>query len=212
MAHHSTVLGRLEAGAPPAAISKRWTWMFPVLAFAPLVAAALWYLPVRITQGASTAAVSASLSLRLQRAGSDYRVVWNADSPAILNARRGTLLVKDGAFEKELHLDRLQLLSAGILYAPATPDVSFRLAVYGDDPEPAVATVRLLAGSRPAPVASAPLRAAFVSPAQGSEQQEALPIGAAEPAPQPVETIDVQAPPQPADTAVLAVPAVQLGN
>ena len=203
MAHHSSVLWRLEAGGPPAAVSpKRWTWIFPVLAFAPLAAAALWYFPVRISQGAPTVALlRADLSLRLQRAGSDYRVVWNADSPVVAAARRGTLLVQDGAFEKELELDREQLLSAGMLYAPATADVSFRLTVYGNDSEPTVATVRLLAGSRPRPAAALPPAvAAIVSPAQGAEQQEPRPLAPAEPAP---ESITVT-PDGPADTASIA--------
>jgi hypothetical protein len=206
MAHHSSVLGRLEAGGPPVAVSpKRWTWMFPVLAFAPLAAAALWYFPVRISQGASTVALRADLSLRLQKAGSDYRVVWNADSPAVAAARRGTLFIKDGDFEKELELDREQLLNAGMLYSPATPDVSFRLAVYGQDPEPTVETVRLLAGSRPEPAAALPPAddVVVVTPAQGTQQQEPLPAATAAPAPQEAQTVASEAP---ADTAA-AIPA-----
>jgi hypothetical protein len=205
MAHHSSVLGSLEAGGAPAAVSsKRWTWIFPVLAFAPLAAAALWYFPVRIGQGASTVTLRADLSLRLQKAGSDYRVVWNADSPVVAAARRGTLFVKDGGFEKEIELDRDQLLSASMLYSPATTDVSFRLSVWGKDAEPTVETVRLLAGNKPEPLAALPPadEVMVVTPAQGGVQQEAPPITTAAPAPQDTQTA---APDTPTDRAA-AVP------
>jgi hypothetical protein len=128
-----------------------------------------------------------------------------------LAAKRGTLFIKDGTFEKELALDRDQLLSAAIVYSPATTDVSFRLEVFGAGPEPAVATVRLLAGSKPevaaeAPVLPAPEAAPPVTPAV---ETAAPPAAEAQPQateqPQPEEsTAEADQPPTDAAPATMA--------
>ncbi len=153
MAHQSTVWGSLEAGAPRKASSRRRSgWAIPIVIFALLGAAALWhFFPAWNGQSAS----AASISIELERAGSDYRVTWDGHSPAVQAAKRGTLLIKDGSFEKELVLDHEQLVTAGVVYEPATTDVSFRLELFGAGPDPVVGTVRLLAGSRPLVAAAA---------------------------------------------------------
>ena len=153
MAHQSTVSGSLEADAPQHTPSrKRWIWAIPVAVFALLGAGACWH----FFPGGSTSAASlrAEFSLEIERAGSDYRVTWDGHSPVVQAATRGTLLIRDGGFEKELALDRDQLATAGVVYAPSSTDVSFRLELFGG-PDPAVASVRLLAGTRPQ-VAAAP--------------------------------------------------------
>lgn len=157
MAHQSTVWGSLEAGAPLHASSpKRWIWSIPIVLVALLGAVAFWHVfPAWTGHSAITAAVRADFSLDLQRAGTDYRVAWDPNSPAVLAAKRGTLFIKDGSFEKELALDRDQLSSSGVVYSPATTDVSFRLELLGG-PEPTVASIRLLAGSKPQLAAEPP--------------------------------------------------------
>ncbi len=203
MAHHSSVWGSLEASAPQHPASKKlWLWAISIAFAAPLVAAAIWfYFPGRNSQVATTPAVSANLSLELQRAGSDFRVTWDAASPAIRAAKRGTLVIKDGGFEKELQLDRDQLLSAGLVYSPATTDVSFRLQVYGAGPEPAVATVRLLAGSRPQETAEAPTTEVTAAPE--APPAEAATTATTDPATQPAPADPGVQPPadQPAQSA-----------
>jgi len=157
MAHQSTVGESLEPGAPRHAPSwKRWTLAIPVAIFALLGAGAFWHFFPALTGGtASAASVRADFSLELERAGTDYRVTWDGHSPVVQAAKRGVLLIKDGGFEKELELDREQLATAGVVYAPSSTDVSFRLELFGA-PEPAVASVRLLAGTKPEVAAEAP--------------------------------------------------------
>ncbi len=157
MAHQATVWGSLEGGTPqPASSRKRRIWAIPIAIFALLGAGAFWHFFPALTGGSANAASPrADFSLELERAGSDYRVTWDGQSPVILAAKRGTLLIRDGSFQKEITLDRDQLASAGVVYAPSTTDVSFRLELFGG-PDPAVASVRLLAGAKPEVVAAAP--------------------------------------------------------
>ena len=153
MAHQSTTCGSQEAGAPQHTPSrKRWILAIPVAVFALLGAGAFWHcFP---GGNASAATLRADFSLELERAGTDYRITWDGHSPLVQAAKRGVLLIKDGGFEKELELDREQLATAGVVYAPSSTDVVFRLELFGG-PDPAVASVRLLAGSRPQAVAAA---------------------------------------------------------
>ena len=150
MAHQSTTWGSLAAAARRHTPSpKRLAWAIPVAIFALLGAGAFWHFFPALTGGtASAATLRADFSLELERAGTDYRVTWDGQSPVVQAATRGVLLIKDGGFEKELELDRDQLATAGVVYAPSTADVVFRLELFGG-PENAVASVRLLAGSRP---------------------------------------------------------------
>jgi hypothetical protein len=194
MAHQSTAWGSLEAGASQQAHSRnRWIWAIPILIVALLGAAAFWHVfPAWTGRNATGASLGADFSLELERAGSDYRVTWDPHSPVVLAAKRGTLLIKDGPFEKELQLDRDQLLTAGVVYAPATTDVTFRLELLGG-PETAVAGIRLLAGSRPEVVAESP-----------APEETAPPVATGQPpADQPAQSAEQPAPPaeQPAPSA-----------
>jgi hypothetical protein len=195
MAHQSTTWGSLEAGAPPQAPSqKRRTWAIPVAIFALLGAGAFWhFFPAWTGASANAASVRSDFSIELERAGTDYRVTWNGHSPAVMAAKRGVLLIKDGGFEKELELDRDQLATAGVVYAPSTTDVVFRLELFGG-PDPAVASVRLLAGSRPqvaaevpapetvVPVEQAPPVVLEAPPAETPAESAALPAASEVPA------------------------------
>ncbi len=205
MAHQSTVWGTLETGAPPAANSrKRWLWALPILTIALLGTTALWRLhPAWTGLSGRAGSVRANLSLQLQRAGTDYRIAWDAKSPVVLAATRGTLFIKDGGFEKVLDLDREQLRSAGVVYSPATMDAFFRLEIFGSGPEPAVATVRLLAGNKPEELASRKPEEPAAAPA-AAEQPAATPapeVGAAPPPEQPAEQQPAETADQPAATA-----------
>lgn len=205
MAHQSTASGSLDAGAPQHAPSRiRRIWVIPVAVFALFGAGAFWHFFPALTGGsASAASVHADFTLELERAGTDYRVTWDGHAPAVMAAKRGVLLIRDGGFEKELDLDRDQLATAGVVYAPSTSDVSFRLELIGG-PEPAVAAVRLLAGSKPQVVAETPAPApetvlpvetappVVTSPALAEVAVEAT---AEKPAEKPVDTVVLPGPP-----------------
>jgi len=186
----------------------------PIIAVVLLAAAAIWrFAPMWNGRGFSTAPVRADFSLRLQRAGSDYRVTWDAGAPVVVAAKRAALFIKDGSFEKELKLDREQLNSAGLVYSPATSDVSFRLELYGASPEPAIATVRLLAASRPEVAAEAPATTDD-APVTSAPQEEQRPAEPAATVDKPVSEAPVSEAPAgdaPATIAAATAPAASDG-
>jgi len=197
MAHQSTACVGLKDDAPRQASSqKRWIRAIPIAIVALLGAAAFWhFFPAWTGANAAAASLRADFSLDLQRAGTDYRVAWDPNSPAVLAAKRGTLFIKDGSFQQQLQLDRDQLASAGVVYSPATTDVSFRLELFGG-PEPAVSSVRLLAGFTPQVAAVA---------TEAPAPEPALPVATATPAPEeqpPEESADQ--PPAPDAPATMA--------
>jgi len=203
MAHQSTERGTSETGAPKAVNSrKRWLWALPILTIALLGTTALWRLhPAWTGLSGRAGSLRGNLSLQLQKAGTDYRVAWDAKSPVVLAATRGTLLIKDGGFEKLLELDREQLRSAGVVYSPATADASFRLEIFGSGPEPAVATVRLLAGNKPEELASRKPEEPAAAPAAAEPTATPAPeVSAAPPPEQPAEQKPAETADQPAAT------------
>ena len=182
----------------------RWIWTAPLAIAALLGAASFWHLYPR------SVSAHADFSLELQRAGTDYRVTWDGQSPVVQAAKRGTLLIRDGSYEKELTLDRDQLATAGIVYSPATTDVSFRLELFGG-PEPAVASVRLLAGTRPQVAAEMPVPETALpavsaptppeQPAPAADQPAAVAAPAASDTPAPATIAAAPKPDDPPDPA-----------
>jgi hypothetical protein len=209
MAHQSAVWGSLEAGGTHAAPSqKRWLWALPIVTLALFGATAVWrYSPAR------AASLRADFALQLQRAGSDYRVAWDTHSPLIRAADRGTLFIKDGSFETALAMDRDELAGTGLVYSPATNDVSFRLELYRSGSEPAIASVRLLAGSRPEvatqlPSAEVPTAAVETAPPPVTE---AAPAVATEPPPAaPAEQVVDQPAASDGPTTMAAAPKPEI--
>lgn len=185
----------------------------PIIAVVLLAAAAVWrFAPIWNGRGFSAAPVRADFSLRLQRAGSDYRVTWDAAAPVVVAAKRAALFIKDGSFEK-VKLDREQLNSAGLVYSPATSNVSFRLELYGAGPEPAIATVRLLAASRPEVAAEAPATVDD-APVTSAPQEEQRPAEPAATVDKPVSEAPVSEAPAgdaPATIAAATAPAASDG-
>jgi len=73
---------------------------------------------------------STILSLQVKRLGSDLLVNWNRNTPVILNAKAGTLRIRDGnSAQQELRLDADQLLNSSVRYTPVTNNVQFRIQV-----------------------------------------------------------------------------------
>ena len=74
--------------------------------------------------------LSASLGLAIERAGSALRLVWNRDNPAIRDADRGVLVVKESGTERRIDIPKDQLSSGG-MYVKGAPDMNVQLDVYG---------------------------------------------------------------------------------
>jgi hypothetical protein len=170
MANQWTLVGSLDAGVPPApSAPRRRTRGYWLVVLALLGSGALWYFGALQGRLAPASPASNGLALAFQRVGSDYCVNWNRNSPIIAGATYGTLLVKDGAFEKTLDLDQQQLHTGQLFYSPATGDVVLRLEVFGPSPEPVVESIRWLGGYHPQGEMQAADEAAPAPPAPKKE-------------------------------------------
>ena len=114
-----------------------------------------------------------SLSLRVERTGTDILLTWNRDSDAIKTAQHAVLSIFDGDRHENYDMDLGQLRNGSIVYSPITADVSFRMDVMrpgkaapisesvrvlrtrpspmGDGSQPAVQTAAVKPGAAPAP-------------------------------------------------------------
>jgi outer membrane biosynthesis protein TonB len=112
-----------------------WVW-------APIAFALLMLLPALsrhrstsdtvIADGNAAPAVAGpSLDLNAEKDGHRLRFTWNRATPAIVEAERGVLWIKDGPGEQRLELDRRQLGIGSVIYWPVSNDVNFRLEVFG---------------------------------------------------------------------------------
>jgi hypothetical protein len=70
-----------------------------------------------------------TLSLLVDKSGSDFRVRWNRDSVTMAGAEAGVLRIRDGDYQQEFHLDVDELRTGSVLYIPASNHVQFRLEI-----------------------------------------------------------------------------------
>lgn len=97
--------------------------------------------PAPLETVSATATVSAvpsaeaggALGLSLDQQGSKLRVYWNRQSPTILSAKFGMVLIKEGARSRNVPLSADQLRSGSILYAPTSDQVEVELNVVGGE-------------------------------------------------------------------------------
>jgi sporulation related protein len=109
-------------------------WSVPLVALLVTVLAGFEFLAVQrpASPAASGNPQSPSLSLLVQRRGHDLLMTWNRHAPAILHAKAGLVLIRDGnAIPQELHLDADQLRNGTVLYTPVSNNVQFRMEVLG---------------------------------------------------------------------------------
>ena len=128
----SDAVGHAYAITTPAR-SRLGGWMWIPLSFVfLLLGVALGYLAALNVspRGALTGASDYSLALSVQKAGDTLSVQWNGDAPAIRNADRGVLEIRDGGFTKAVDLDAAQLRGGRVAFHNASNTVSFRLTVY----------------------------------------------------------------------------------
>jgi hypothetical protein len=143
--------------APPAlaALSDRTPRVWPgllvraatiLIATAALVISVVTYLgaprPPRGEAAATVPAVS-MLGLQVERNPPDLLVTWNRNAREIAAARRATLSILDGRFEKNLTLNKADLARGSYLYTPASDDIKFRLEVFGADDGSVAQSIRV---------------------------------------------------------------------
>ncbi len=93
----------------------------------------------------------ASISLRVERTGTDILLTWNRDSDAIKNASHAVLYIFDGDRHENYDMDLGQLRNGSIVYSPITADVSFRMDVARQGKSAVSESVRVLR-TRPSPM------------------------------------------------------------
>ncbi|MBM3773561.1 MAG: hypothetical protein FJW37_00170 [Acidobacteria bacterium] len=127
----------LEAPALPTPPRKPWR---RGLVRVPIAAAVLagailfyWYnsRPRVPADSGQSQEISAALLLNVDRIGNQLRLSWDRSSPAVRDARRGTLWIVDGGRRQELELDSGQLQYGSFAYWPTSRDVNFQLEVVG---------------------------------------------------------------------------------
>jgi proteasome lid subunit RPN8/RPN11 len=120
-----------------------------------------------------------SLDLRATDQGGQLHIEWDRSAEPIISARKGSILIQDGARKLETPLSEELLQHGTLSYQRKTGDVEIRLQVYGDDPaEPTQESTRLIG-----------------LPVVPAERMEAADRFAPAPAPAPTPTIFPQNPP-----------------
>jgi hypothetical protein len=71
-----------------------------------------------------------TLDLKADRAGESLHLMWSVDSPALLRAQRGVLVINDGDSTKTVELSKTDLARGSVLYRNVTGKVRFRLEVF----------------------------------------------------------------------------------
>jgi TonB family protein len=124
--------GKSGFGAP-----KKWPWVLGTLALVALFAAGFFEVQgersVAPREIKSKASIDSKLGLKLESTGTDWRLSWNPNAPAVLNATKGQLFVTDGALHKTVELDASDFHGGTIIYSPLTSDVVWKLQVTPTD-------------------------------------------------------------------------------
>ena len=129
---------------------------------------------------------ASSISLRVERTGTDILLTWNRDSASIRNASRAVLYIFDGDRHENYDMDLGQLRNGSIVYSPITADVSFRMDVTRQGKStPVSESVRFLR-TRPSPMGDDSQNpgssAAKPSPTQPNQPNQPAPGATAAPA------------------------------
>jgi hypothetical protein len=90
------------------------------------------------------ARAKSSLGLRAHLEDDSLQITWDRNSSALRAAKSAKLTVQDGHLTRVVSLDRSELLSGSVVYAPRSGDVSVKLELSGVRPEMAMAAVRWL--------------------------------------------------------------------
>ena len=113
------------------------------ISIAIVLTAGLLYLPERQSrplraEAATTArefTPANSFGFKVKSNRADLLLDWNRESPAVVDALSGTLIIRAGNLERSVALTRDQLRQGSVLYAPTAGRVAFRLQIVGRDYE-----------------------------------------------------------------------------
>jgi hypothetical protein len=142
---------RVEApGRPPA---RRGRWIAAAALLLGAAFAGYRYWPQMDASGGR--APAEALRLAVSVAGTQLDITWDRESPAILRAQRGVLVITDGAHRERVPLSAQQLREGRVLYTRVTREVALRLEVTADDGPPASESTRVLI-AEPGNAAAAP--------------------------------------------------------
>jgi protein TonB len=187
--------------------------MVGILALVALVVCTVLFLYpglLRHGRGASASQETPSLSLRVERTGTDILLTWNRDSAAIQHATHAVLTISDGERHENYDMDLGQLRNGSIVYSPLTADVSFHMEVTGQgNAKSASESVRVLRtrpspmpdGSDAPPDAAAKTNAKPATPAGSAAAMAPAEDPSAEQAPAPAKAVT---PSKPFNTESLA--------
>ncbi len=142
---------------------KRERNWWPLLAAIFLVCGGAWFflqpklhLPSGSAPGVAAPASDRPLGLYVDPAGQTWRVSWNPNATALLDARTVQLFVREGDDQNRVDLSPGDLASGIYQYRPAGNDVTFRLEVTENSGHVSAESFRL---SRPASPVTAPVGA-----------------------------------------------------
>jgi TonB family protein len=129
----------------------KWQWVAGAVVALAILALTLYQLRQRFQEPSgvrpAVSVVEGDLQLKADRSGADWRVSWNTDALAAMNATKGWLLITDGGVTKTVELDSADLHSGTILYSPLTDDLVFRMSVTaGSSSQPLTESVRVVGG------------------------------------------------------------------
>lgn len=125
--------------SPPRVVAEaekaRSGWVWLPLSFIFLLLGVLLGFQAAITLRPQTAggADPFNLQLTVAREGDNLNVRWDRQALAVRSARRGVLVIADGAYRKTVELDPNQLQTGSVVYRHSSSDVAFRLEVYPRD-------------------------------------------------------------------------------
>jgi TonB family protein len=160
------------------------------------------------TSAATAIADSRHISLGVKRDGRVLQLEWDPKAPPILTADHATLHITDGNHQTNLNLSTSELSVGAISYWAETPEVAFRLEVFGGGrkTDDSVRAAAELGSQTPPSPAVEPVQAVVAAPKQARRNR---PSAQAEVGPPPIPLTPrpspFEPPPKPASAPLEAI-------
>lgn len=129
--------GNDSSGARPRSLSLRSNWVWLPLSFIFLLVGTILgfqvALSVRSELGDGRREDPYALKLTAAASAGSVHLEWDRQAPAVRQARRGLLWIRDGDSEKSVELDAGHLRYGSVIYRKQSDRVAFRLDVFIGD-------------------------------------------------------------------------------